>query len=70
MQLRVLDEVHSCASLTTAVYLQVKRETVELATLECISWFDQHCLLKPLGYVPPTETELNHYTQLSSQAIG
>jgi hypothetical protein len=51
------------------VYVQAKREAVELVTLEWVSWFDHHCLLRPLGYTRPTETEVNYYMQLSSQAI-
>jgi len=66
----VLHEVHGRASLTTTtVYVQAKREAVELATLEWVSWFDHHCLLRPLGYTRPKETEVNYYMQLSSQAI-
>jgi len=42
---------------------------VELATVEWVFWFDHHRLLKPLGYTPPTEIEVNYYMQLSSQAI-
>jgi hypothetical protein len=70
MHMHVLHEVHGRASLTTTtVYVQAKREAVELATLEWVSWFDHHCLLKPLGYTSPTETEVNYYMQLSSQVI-
>jgi hypothetical protein len=62
MHMHALHEVHSRASLTTTtVYGQAKREAVELATLEWVSWFDHLCLLKPLGYTPPTETEVNYY---------
>lgn len=38
--------------------------------LEWGSWFDHQRLLKPLGYTPPTETEVNYYMKLSSQAIS
>ncbi|MDO9484347.1 MAG: IS3 family transposase, partial [Hydrogenophaga sp.] len=31
------------------------RESVELATLEWVSWFNHHRLLGPIGYVPPAE---------------
>jgi len=68
--MRALHEVHGRASLTTTtVYVQAKREAVELATLEWDSWLDHHCPLEPLGYTPPRETETNYYMQLSSQAI-
>jgi transposase InsO family protein len=29
------------------------RESVELATLEWVSWFNHHRLLGPIGYIPP-----------------
>jgi len=45
------------------------KESVELATLEWVSWFNHHRLLEPLGYIPPAEAEANYYEQLSSQAI-
>jgi transposase InsO family protein len=41
------------------------RESVELATLEWVSWFNHHRLLEPLGYIPPAEAEANYYRQLS-----
>jgi hypothetical protein len=31
-----------------------------LATLEWLSWFNHHCLLEPLGYIPPAEAESNY----------
>lgn len=36
-------------------------EAVELATLEWVSWFNQHRLLELIGYVPPAEAEANYY---------
>ena len=45
------------------------RETVELATLEWVSWFNHHRMLEPLGYILSAEAEANYYAQLSSQAI-
>ena len=44
------------------------RESVELATLEWVSWFNHHRLLEPLGYIPPAEAEANYYRQLDRQA--
>ncbi len=44
------------------------RESVELATLEWVSWFNHHRLLGPIGYVPPAEAEANYYRQLAGQA--
>lgn len=31
------------------------RESVELATLEWVSWFNHQRLLEPIGYIPPAE---------------
>ncbi len=33
------------------------KESVELATLEWVSWFNHHRLLEPIGYIPPAEAE-------------
>ena len=44
------------------------RESVELATLEWVSWFNHHRLLEPIGYIPPAEAEANYYRQLASQS--
>ena len=44
------------------------RESVELATLEWVSWFNHHRLLGPIGYIPPAEAEANYWRQLASQA--
>jgi len=44
------------------------KEAVELATLEWVSWFNNHRLLEPIGYIPPAEAEANYYQQLASQA--
>lgn len=45
------------------------RETVELATLEWVAWFNHHRLLEPIGYIPPAEAEINYYRKSSSQNI-
>ena len=44
------------------------RGSVELATLEWVSWFNHQRLMEPLGYIPPAEAEANYYRQLASQA--
>jgi len=46
------------------------RETVELATLEWVSWFNHHRLLEPIGYIPPAEAEAKYYQQLTEQAMS
>lgn len=43
------------------------KESVELATLEWVSWFNHHRLLEPIGYIPPAEAEANYYRQLANQ---
>lgn len=45
------------------------RESVELATLEWVSWFNHHRLFEPIGYIPPAAAEANYYRQLSEQAV-
>ena len=45
------------------------RETVELATLEWVDWFNHQRLLEPIGYIPPAEAEANYYRQLVSHAV-
>ncbi|CAG9186998.1 hypothetical protein LMG32289_06730 [Cupriavidus pampae] len=44
------------------------RESVELATLEWVAWFNHHRLMEPLGYIPPTEAEASYYRQLQMPA--
>jgi transposase InsO family protein len=43
------------------------RESVELATLEWVAWFNNHRLMEPLGYIPPAEAEANYSRQQASQ---
>ncbi len=43
------------------------KESLELATLEWVSWFNNHRLLEPIGYIPPAEAEANYYRQLACQ---
>jgi len=45
------------------------RESVELATLEWVAWFNHHRLMEPLGYIPPAEAEANYYRQLETPAV-
>ncbi len=44
------------------------KESVEIATLEWVSWFNHHRLLEPIGYIPPAEAEAEYYRQLTNQA--
>jgi putative transposase len=43
-------------------------ESLELATLEWVTWFNHQRLLEPLGYIPPAEAEERYYLQLAVQA--
>ena len=45
------------------------KESLELATLEWVFWFNHHRLPEPMGYIPPAEAEENYYRQLASQAV-
>ena len=44
------------------------KESVELATLEWVAWFNHHRLLESIGYIPPAEAEANYYWQLANEA--
>jgi transposase InsO family protein len=41
------------------------RESVELATLQWVHWFNNIRLLEPIGYIPPAEAEANYWRQLA-----
>ena len=43
-------------------------ESLELATLEWVTWFNYQRLLEPLGYISPAEAEDRYYQQLTAQA--
>lgn len=43
------------------------KESLELATLQWMSWFNHDRLLEPIGYIPPAEAEANYYRQLARQ---
>ena len=42
------------------------KESLELATLQWVHWFNHTRLLEPIGYVPPAEAEENYYRQLAN----
>ncbi|WP_156513297.1 IS3 family transposase [Bordetella ansorpii] len=44
------------------------RESVELATLEWVAWFNHKRLHSSIGYIPPAEAEANYYNQLGTSA--
>jgi putative transposase len=43
------------------------RESVELATLEWVSWFNHHRLLESIGYIPPAEAEAKYFRELAEK---
>jgi putative transposase len=44
------------------------RESVELATLQWVYWFNHIRLLEPIGYIPPAEAEAHYWRQLDQTA--
>jgi putative transposase len=46
------------------------KESVELATLEWVAWFNHHRLLESIGYIPPAEAEANYYRQTACSVRG
>ena len=45
-------------------------ETVELATLEWVDWFNNRRLLEPIGNIPPAEAEARYYAKASEHAMA
>ena len=43
------------------------RESVELATLQWVHWFNHTRLLEPIGDIPPAEAEANYWHQLAQE---
>lgn len=43
-------------------------ESLELATLEWVTWFNHQQLLEPIGYISPAEAEEQYYLQRTAQA--
>ena len=41
--------------------------SVEMAVLEWVAWFNNHRLLEPLGWIPPVEYERNYYDAQATQ---
>lgn len=44
------------------------KESMELASLERVSWFNHHRLLEPIGYISPAEAAVNHRRHFANQA--
>ena len=49
------------------------RESVEIATLQWVHWFNHQQLLEPIGYIPPAEAEAQYWrltaTQVSNDVL-
>ena len=43
------------------------KESLELATLEWVSWFNHHQLQEPIGYISSGEDEEYYYSQIACQ---
>jgi len=43
------------------------RESVEMATLHWVHWFNHHRLLEPIGYIPPAEAVANYWQLLAEK---
>src|SRR5690606_26054144 len=43
------------------------KQSVELATLQWVHWFNHHRLLEPIGYIPPAEAEANYWRLLAEK---
>ena len=50
--------IHRCAPWRT-------KESLEVATLRWVHWFNHQRLLEPIGYIPPAEAEANYWRQLA-----
>ncbi len=44
-------------------------ETVEMATLEWVDWFNNRRLLEPICNIPPAEAETRYYAQIDELAM-
>lgn len=45
-------------------------EAVEYATLEWVDWFNNRCLLEPIGNIPPAEAEANFCAALETEVMA
>ena len=41
------------------------RESLELANLQWVHWFNHDRLLEPIGHIPPPEAEANYWRQVA-----
>lgn len=45
-------------------------EAVDYATLEWVDWFNNRCLLEPIGNIQPAEAEANFYATLETEPMA
>ncbi len=45
-------------------------EAAEFATLEWVDWYNNRCLLEPIGNMPPAEAEARYYAELEAPALA
>ncbi|MBF5006178.1 IS3 family transposase [Diaphorobacter caeni] len=45
------------------------RESLELATLQWLHWFNHTRLLEPIGHIPPAEAEANYWRQRAAKPV-
>ena len=45
------------------------RESVKLATLQWVHWFNHERLLAPIGYIPPAEAEANYWRDQQAETL-
>ena len=46
------------------------KESVELATLQWVHWFNHIRLLEPIGHIPPAEAEANYWRQFAAASTS
>ncbi len=46
------------------------RSAIEIASLEWLTWFNDHRLLSSIGYCPPPEAEANYNKQLATPPVA
>lgn len=46
------------------------RETVEIATLGWVDWFNTRRLLEPIGHIPPAEAEDRYHAELATRHVA
>jgi len=45
-------------------------DTLELATMTWVDWYNHRRLLEPIGYIPPAEAETQYYRQMAALPVA